>query len=70
MKVGDQVVVNECHDACIYEVAELYGKNPIARLEYWAGDRKVGGGEVPVSILSKPSAKQLEIGEGLKPNNT
>lgn len=58
-KVGDKVVVNELLDTQIYVVASIEGHT--CKLEYLQGDgRMINGGYMDVSVLRKPTAKQLK----------
>ena len=54
----DHVVVNAEPDTVVYEIAEI--KNGWAHLTYMSGYKKVGGGDMPVELLRKPTKTQLK----------
>ena len=57
LDVGDQCVVNKDVDTQIYTITDII--NGWAILNYQSGNRVVGGGEFPLSMLMTPSKQQL-----------
>lgn len=60
MKVekDDLVVVNDLDDTIVYIVESVKGF--MVSLQYQSGYKLVSGGELDISMLRKPSRKQLE----------
>lgn len=62
VEVDDLVVVNDIPDTVVYIVDSISdGANgKWAKLKYESGYKMVGGGEMPVSCLLKPTQEQLK----------
>ena len=57
MKIGDSCVVRDGDDAQVYTIKDIV--DGLASLTYKTLTRTVSGGVLPVSMLKRPTAKQL-----------